>query len=136
MPVQIIPLIQVFVESPDFRLNQGKRYALAAILALACAAVLCGYRSYSAIAELGRNYGQALVLALGFKNGQTPCAATLHAIFRDLDAEALEAQLGQWAESVLRACPVAEDLEGVAVDGKTDAAAPNRVRTEPISCRL
>lgn len=120
MPAQIISLVEVFVEIPDFRMNQGKRYALSAILALACAAVLCGYRSYSAMAEWGRNYGQALVMALGFKNGQTPCAATLHAIFRDLDATAFEARLGQWAESVLQACPANPgDPEGVAVDGKT-----------------
>lgn len=120
MPAQIIPLVQVFVEIPDFRENQGKRYALSAILALACAAILCGYRSYSAIAEWGRNYGEGLAAALGFKTGQTPCAATLHTIFRHLDAEQFEAELGRWAESVLQARPAAKDeLEGVAVDGKT-----------------
>lgn len=120
MPAQIIPLVQLFVEIPDFRNNQGKRYSLSAILALACAAILCGYRSYSAIAEWGRNYGEKLTAALGFKQGQTPCAATLHTIFRDLDAEQYEARLGQWAESVLQAHPASKDeLEAVAADGKT-----------------
>ncbi len=120
MPAQIIPLIQVFVEIPDFRNSQGKRYDLPAVLALACAAILCGYRSYSAIAEWGHNYGQSLVVALGFKTGQTPCAATLHHIFRYLDHEQFEARLGCWAESVLQARPDAPDTgEGVAVDGKT-----------------
>ncbi len=120
MPAQIIPLIQVFVEIPDFRQSQGKRYALSAILALACAAILSGYRSYGAIAEWGRNYGEKLAVALGFTTGQTPCAATLHSIFRKLNAEPFEAQLGQWAESVLQARPAGKDaLEGVAVDGKT-----------------
>lgn len=117
MPARIIPLIDVFVEIPDFRQRQGQRYALSAILALACAAVLCGYRSYSAMAEWGRNYGQALAQALGFKTGQTPCASTLHAIFRGLDAPAFEARLGRWAESVLQASP--SPAAGVAVDGKT-----------------
>lgn len=120
MPTQIIPLVQVFVEIPDFRQRQGKRYTLSAILALACAAILCGYRSYSAIAEWGRNYGAPLALALGFKQGQTPCAATLHTIFRHLDAAQFEAKLGQWAESVLQARPAgADEPDGVAVDGKT-----------------
>src|SRR5512143_3297544 len=127
MPAQIIPLIQVFVEIPDFRKNQGKRYELAAILALACAAILCGYRSYSAIAEWGRNYGEQLAVALGFKQGQTPCASTLHTIFRHLDAGPFEAQLGQWAESVLQARPAGKDeLEGVAVDGKTQRGSANQ----------
>jgi predicted transposase YbfD/YdcC len=120
MPTEIIPLVQVFVEIPDFRDSQGKRYALSAILALACAAILCGYCSYSAIAEWGRNYGPPLVVALGFKKGQTPCAATLHSIFRHLDVEQFEAKLGRWAESVLQACPAGKaEVEGVAIDGKT-----------------
>jgi predicted transposase YbfD/YdcC len=120
MPAQIIPLVQVFVEIPDFRHSQGKRYSLSAILALACAAILCGYRSYGAMAEWGRNYGAELTAALGFQHGQTPCAATLHTIFRHLDTEQFEARLGQWAESVLQARPAGQhELEGVAADGKT-----------------
>lgn len=120
MPAQIIPLVEVFVEIPDFRADQGKRYPLSGILALACAAILCGYRSYGAIAEWGRNYGQPLVRALGFKKGKTPCAATLHDVFRGLDAAAFEARLGQWTEQVLAACPSdPAALEAVAVDGKT-----------------
>lgn len=120
MPAPIIPLVQVFVEIPDVRSHQGQRYTLSAVLALACAAILCGYRSYSAIAEWGRNYGTALVMALGFTKGQTPCAATLHTIFRDLDAAQFETKLGRWAASVLQAYGLDPDeIEGVAVDGKT-----------------
>ena len=85
MAADIIPLVELFGEIPDFRQASGKRYTLAAILALACAAMLCGYRSYSAMAEWSRNYGQELVTALGFANGKTPCASTLHWIFRHLD---------------------------------------------------
>jgi len=108
----------LFSAIPDFRQAQGKRYSLRAILSLAAAAMLCGYRSYSAIAEWGRNYGQALAAALGFTNGTTPCAATLHTIFCHLDKQAFEAQLGGWAEAVLSATPVAQ-LEAEAIDGKS-----------------
>ena len=51
MATEIIPLVETFVEIADFRQASGKRYALPAVLALACAAMLCGYRSYGAIAE-------------------------------------------------------------------------------------
>lgn len=112
-----LALIEVLSAIPDFRQAQGKRHPLPAILALAAAAMLCGSRSYSAIAEWGRNYGQALAKALGFKNGKTPCAATLHTIFRHLDKRAFEAQLGRWAEGVLGATATAE-LEAEAIDGK------------------
>jgi DDE_Tnp_1-associated len=113
-----LALINVFSAIPDFRQAQGKRYSLSAILALAAAAMLCGYRSYSAIAEWGRNYGQALAQALGFTHGKTPCAATLHTIFRHLDKPSFEAQLGGWAESLLSATETAE-LEAEAIDGKS-----------------
>jgi predicted transposase YbfD/YdcC len=91
-----------------------------AVLALTCAAMLCGYRSYSAIAEWGDNYGAELLHALGCARARVPCAATLHLIFRRLDRAAVEAALGRWAESVLADRPARRGaLEGVACDGKT-----------------
>jgi len=119
MVAQPRPLIEVLTEIPDFRSNQGKRHPLAAILALACSALLCGYRSYTAMAEWGRNYGARLTHALGFTR-QPPCAATLHTVLRGGDREALEAHLGAWAEGLLAATPASPDaIEGIAVDGKT-----------------
>src|SRR5579864_7600995 len=92
------PLVEVLAQIPDPRHARGTRYALVPVLTLACAAMLCGYRSYSAIAEWGRNYGGALRAALGFERGTVPCAATLYLLFRRLDVARLEAVLGQWAE--------------------------------------
>jgi predicted transposase YbfD/YdcC len=120
MPTPVIPLMQFLVEVPDFRAASGKRHPLSAILALACAAILCGYRSYGAMAEWGRNYGAALVAALGFTRSTTPCAATLHTVFKHLDVDCFEAKLGAWAEQALAAQPcTAEQLEALACDGKT-----------------
>jgi len=113
------PLIEVLAEIPDFRSNHGKRHPLAAILALACSAMLCGYRSYTAIAEWGRHYGEPLVQALGFTH-RSPCAATLHTVLRRVDREVLEVKLGAWAEAVLREVPGIEGGEdAIAIDGKT-----------------
>src|SRR5690242_19905793 len=113
------PLVEVLAEVPDFRQNQGKRHPLAAILCLACAAILCGYRSYGAMAEWGEHYGTELALALGFKNGKTPSVGTLHTIFRHLDKEAFEARIGQWAECVLQKSSPPGTLQGISIDGKT-----------------
>jgi DDE_Tnp_1-associated len=44
------PLIEVLAEIPDVQHRRGKRHTLAVILALACSAMLCGYRSYTAMA--------------------------------------------------------------------------------------
>ncbi len=113
------PLIEVFAEIPDFRKSRGKRHSLVAILSLACAAMLCGYKSYGAMAEWGQLYGGELARKLGFEQGKTPCAGTLHTIFRHLDKAAFEKCVGEWAQCALQHTPSKTDLQGIALDGKT-----------------
>lgn len=121
-------LVDALSEVPDFRSAQGRRHPLPAILTLACAATLCGYKSYGAMAEWGRNYGRALARALGFPGGRTPAVGTLHAVLSGLDKAALEAALSGWAECVLAHLPrkdppapppAALASQGIALDGKT-----------------
>jgi hypothetical protein len=111
------PLIEVLAEVPDFRKSQGRRHALCAILALACAAILCGYQSYGAMAEWGRHYGTDLAARLGFQEGKTPSVGTLHTIFRYLDKQALETKLQEWAETMLAQMPASS--QALAIDGKS-----------------
>src|SRR5512145_3142396 len=120
MIAQPQPLIEVFAEIPDFRRCRGKRHPLPAILSLACCAMLCGYRSYSAIAEWGRNYGTRIAQALGFTHA-TPCAATFYTIFRHVQRDEFEARLGAWADSVVGSLPTvpATPEVAIALDGKT-----------------
>ena len=87
MRAQPRPLIEVLTEMPDFRSTQGQRHPLVAIFALVCSALMCGYRSYTAMAAWGRNYGARLTHALGFTR-QPPCAATLHAVLQGSDRQA------------------------------------------------
>ena len=119
MSVGVRPLIEVFGDIPDSRQRQGQRHPLPAILALACAATLCGYRSYGAMAQWGRNYGHDLAVALGFAQGRTPCAATFYNVFKGVDCAALEAVLGQWAHSVVAAAAGQAGLAALAMDGKS-----------------
>jgi hypothetical protein len=120
MRAQPQPLIEVFGEIPDFRRCRGKRHPLPAILSLACCAMVCGYRSYSAIAEWGRNAGAGMARALGLTHN-TPCAATLHPVLRHVDRDAVEATLGAWAERVVISTPAAPsaDKAAGALDGTT-----------------
>ena len=116
------PLVEVLADVPDFRQSQGRRYPLSAILALACAATLCGYKSYGAMAQWGRNYGRTLAEALGFRNGKTPAVGTLHTVLSGLDKAALEAALAQWAECVLAHLPPKPSPPkplALSLDGKT-----------------
>jgi hypothetical protein len=57
------PVSEIVAEMPAFRHTRGKRHSLAAMLALACSVMLCGSRSYTALAEWGRNYGTRLMWA-------------------------------------------------------------------------
>jgi len=109
-------LIEALKAVPDFRSRHGRRYPLFAILALGIAATLCGYNSYGAMAEWGKNYGQELAKALGFKAGKTPSVGTLFTVFSQVDKQALLTVLTLWCEQVLTASgkPVA-----LSVDGKT-----------------
>jgi predicted transposase YbfD/YdcC len=52
---------------------------------------------------------------------QTPCAATLHTVFRHVERNPLEAQLGAWAEGVVATTPPAPSAgeAAIALDGKT-----------------
>src|SRR5499426_3506067 len=126
MVPQSRPLIEVLAAIPDFRRNRGKRHPLAAILALACRAMLCGYRSYTAIAEWGRHYGEHLVRALGFTH-RSPCAATLHAVLRRVDRDAVVARLGAWAEALLGEEPgLTAVAEAIPIHGETLRASEKR----------
>ncbi len=78
-------LLDILAEVPDFRNKRGKRHSLSAILGLAVIAMMCGCRSYTAIAEWGRTYHPDLAKALGFTHTKTPCTATLHYVFKDLE---------------------------------------------------
>lgn len=113
-------LLEVLSQLEDCRSRHGRRHPLPAILAMAVAATLCGAKSYAAIADWGRNYGAALARALGFTRPKTPCAATLHTIFRRLDRQALEDALSRWAAGMLAALPLKKgEFEAMAIDGKT-----------------
>ena len=82
--------------------------------------MLCGARSYSAIAEWGRHYGMRIAQALGFTHAP-PCAATLHTIFRHVNRDEFEAHLGAWADQVVGSLPPGPETPEIAIalDGKT-----------------
>ena len=112
-------LLDILADVPDSRNNRGKRHPLSAILGLAVIAMMCGCRSYAAIAEWGRTYHTDLPKALGFRRTKTPCASTLHYVFKELDATALENRLTCWAITVLEDLTPHTDTQALAIDGKT-----------------
>jgi len=126
--IKVPSLVEILSDIPDFRKARGIRHPLPAILTLACAAMMCGYRSQSAIAQWGSNYGEQWLHLLGFTRCKAPSQSTIHRIFDGVDINMLEGKLAQWTCSVLQALDVqaialqtgqSEQLEAIALDGKT-----------------
>jgi predicted transposase YbfD/YdcC len=122
-------LAQLLGRIPDHRRRQGRRYRLSTILTLCVAAVLCGAKSLAQIARLARAWDTDTLTYLGIRihpctgEPQLPVATTIGRTLRGLDAEALDAAIGSYL-TTLDADPLAEDeqaddLVGLAVDGKT-----------------
>lgn len=113
------PLIEVFKDVSDFREARGKRYPLYAVLALACVATLCGYKSYSAMAEWGKRYGDRLVRKLGFNSDKTPCVGTFFTILSGLNWQELEIKLSIWMQEAISTRHAPGTTPCLSFDGKT-----------------
>ena len=113
MTTQVPPLIEILAEIPDPRQPKGKRYPMAAMLTLACVAMLCGYRSIKAIAEWGPNYGEKYLESLGFNEHGYPAQATWYRVLRAVDVELVVARVKAWAEAVVEALTEAEILADI-----------------------
>jgi predicted transposase YbfD/YdcC len=114
-----LALVDLLAQVPDFRQSSVKRYSLVSILSLAVAAMLCGYKTYSAIAEWGRIYGQHIAEALDFKEGKTPCSATFFNILSRLDRQSVEQKLNRWAETLQLQSHEEDICEATSIDGKS-----------------
>jgi hypothetical protein len=79
--------------------------------------MLSGARSLYAIAQFGRDRGQDFALALGFTRDKTIGCTMLHYLFEDLDAQAFEKVLRQWAAGRAQVGWKAVHLDGKKVRG-------------------
>ena len=132
-PLDGVPssLAAAFAAVPDPRRAASVTYPLAAVLALAVAALLANHRSVLAIAEWGARQERALLAALVFSAGRTPCQSTLHRLFRQLDGEALAATLAAYVAPLAAPARTAAGPQGVAIDGK---AQRGRLRFDRTGC--
>ena len=98
---------------PDHRTRKGRRFSLAAILAISIAAMLSGANDLIAIFRWGRRLSPKALQALGVdkKRRRAPCHATYHYVFQSISADELAKALGCLVQSQ-------GGLGHVAIDGK------------------
>jgi predicted transposase YbfD/YdcC len=111
-------LLAAFAHLPDPRRRHGRRFPLAAILALAVTALLANHLSLLAIAQWGKRQSPALLAALGFPDGVTPHQTTLQRLFRNLDPLPLAIALTDCFAPAPSLDRPARGSKGVAFDGK------------------
>jgi hypothetical protein len=108
------PLLQALSQVADFRKSRGRRHPLVGILALGCAAALCGASSLTAVSQWGCDHNHQLLAKLGLTHFPGPSPATLCRVFSQVDVAALEQALSEWWRAWLPA------LGPLALDGKTE----------------
>ena len=112
-----VSLLASLADVPDPRDRAGRRHPLAAMLAHACCAILCGCRGYAAIAQWGRDQPIELMHQLGYRR-RPPAYGTFQGLFSRLDAAAFEGAVSRWVAHLLPA-PDFQGLRPVAIDGKS-----------------
>jgi hypothetical protein len=98
----------------DPRKPRGVRHPVVTIVALAVCAALSGARSFCAIAEWAQSLSRDALRQLGSKRRTPPSEPTIRRVLQRIDADRLDAEIGQW---LVRQHPLAG--RAVAVDGKT-----------------
>ena len=137
-----------FEEVADFRRERGQRYSLACYLTIAVVARMAGYRGVSAFAEFadllddGQREAVGAFWSPGRERWTVPTESTLRYIFSNLDPDALDEALRNWAHHVGDGGPVVmdgKDIRGglevdrgqAAADGRSCRASQrNRPRTD------
>ena len=98
----------------DPRKRRGVRHPCAVLIGIALCAVICGARSFQAIADWAKGLREQDLRRFGSRREKPPSEATLRRMLHAIDAQAFDASIGAWlqAQKPLR-------NKGVALDGKT-----------------
>jgi len=106
---------------PDPRSQHGRQHPLSAIIALVCCAIMCGAKSYAAIAQWAQDQDIELMHQLGFTR-RPPKMGGIRKVLIALNLKAFEEALSRWAERLLGRSVSTDELtppEPFALDGKT-----------------
>jgi hypothetical protein len=113
----MLSLPDFFTDIPDPRRAQGRRHSLASVLAIACAATLCGMRGYKAMADWAQSLSPAARRRFRCRRVGARFVVPSESIIRDVlvrvAPEALNHSLQRWNQVY------GQKDSTLAIDGKT-----------------
>lgn len=121
---QLEDLIETLHSFPDPRNKRGKRHRIISIVAISICAVLCGARSYAAIAEWAqhRTKNQLKRLWCRYNDNkqcyEPPSEPTIRRLLQSIDAEAVDQAIYGWLNTLFSG-------DAIAFDGKVLKGARN-----------
>lgn len=126
---QMQSLYDFFLAIPDPRRAQGRRHSLPTVLALACAATLCGMRGYKAIADWAQSLGAKAKERFRCRRVNGHYMVPSESIIRDVLIRVDPAHLNRALKHYHQA--FTQDDTVLAIDGKTmcNALDPNGQQT-------
>ena len=114
---QMLSLPDFFTDIPDPRRAQGRRHWLASVLAIACAATLCGMRGYKAMADWAQSLSPTARQRFGCRrvNGRylVPSESIIRDVMIRVAPNDLEKALNRYNQAF------AQQDSTLAIDGKT-----------------
>jgi hypothetical protein len=112
-------LHKALLSIPDSRMPRGIRHHRLAILSVAVCAIVCGARSFDAVAQWGKACTQKMLKRLGCRRSkkthlyEAPSEPAIRRFLQSLDGNAVDRAISSWLESIMGAG------SAIAVDGKT-----------------
>jgi len=112
---QLEDLIEILKSLPDPRKRRGKRHRIISIMAIAICAVLCGARSYAAIAEWAQHRTQNQLRRLWSSYNDKkrryipPSEPTIRRVLQSINAETVDQAIYGWLSSLFSGSAVAFD---------------------------
>jgi hypothetical protein len=114
-------LMDLLTTIVDPRKRRGVRHPVATIVGIAVCAALSGARSFCAIAEWAQGLSREALKRLGSKRWTPPSEPTIRRVLQGLDANPLDAQIGQWIAGQHLRAGVAIAVDGKSLRGSHDA---------------
>ena len=98
----------------DPRSNHGKRHPLETVLAISLCAVLCGARSYLAIADWASGLNKKDLLRFGSERDDPPSEPTIRRVLQRIDVAEFDRRIYDWLykQKLIKG-------QAIAIDGKT-----------------